>query len=217
MTGLKWGLAGLRELKARIDPNKRLEELREEYVLEEFPRIFAVMETRLNEIAGAGCTPQEVVILIHQTLESGSRTLDEEKRKRLFNVLVNGLCAKQWNKVQHRLMLRYASDLEEEHVDQLRRTTAFGRGHAIGPLRRAIERELISRGLLEEKTKQVRNPKWKPPPAPKLDGRGGIVVPRDRRGERIPEFIDEISVSQSDLGRQFLEHLRDPEAHDASE
>jgi hypothetical protein len=213
--GLSAGKSVLSFLKTWLDPDMRarLDNEITMHVLSEIPRIMRLLDERIDDVVASGCTPHEANIIAHQVIEAQQRTLDEEKRRRLSNVLVNGLCAKEWSKARHRLMVRLASELEEEHVEVLKQASLFPRRWiAAGTMRRALERELISRGLLEEETKQVRNPKWKAPPAPKLDARGGIVMPRPTREERVPEFIDEISVRRSDLGREFLEHLRDPEA-----
>lgn len=207
-------------LDAQLAPHmrKRLDEEIITHVLSEIPRIKRLLEERIDDVAASGCTAHEANIIAHQVIEAQQRTLDEQKRRRLSNVLVNGLCAEAWSKARHRLMVRLASELEEEHVDVLQRAPLVPRrGYTVVGMRRALERELISRGLLVEEAKQVPNPKWKPPPAPKMDARGGIVMPRDSRRERLPEFIEEISVRRSDLGRDFLEHLRDPEEREPIE
>ena len=68
----------------------------------------------------SGCTPHEANIIAHQVFEAQKRTLDDDKRRRLSNVLINGLCTEHWDKATHRLMVRLAEELEEEHVERLR-------------------------------------------------------------------------------------------------
>ena len=108
---------------------------------------------------------------------SVKRTLDEEKRARLTNVLINGLAAHHWDKVTHRLMVRYAVELEEEHIERLKTyasdefhphaeteaarkaeeerlnldgDAAFRHWTLRDEVNRALDRELLGRALLEE-------------------------------------------------------------------
>lgn len=135
--GVTAGKSLLNYLKALLDPHmrRRLDEEITLHVLSEIPRVKRLLEERIDEVAASGCTAHEANIIAHQVIEAQQRTLDEEKRRRLSNVLVNGLCVDHWKKARHRLMVRFATELEEEHVDCLRSAMpAFGwrRGYAIG-------------------------------------------------------------------------------------
>lgn len=210
-------------------------------MLSEIPRVKRLLEERIADVEASGCTPEEANIIAHQVIEEQKRTLDEEKRRRLSNVLISGLCAKQWEKSRHRLMVRLAAQLEEEHIEHLHgqartpeylerrklerearsklsikeREKASRRDDELAPVRDAIERELISLGLLTEITEQVPNSRWKEPPLPTLNRDGKLT--RERRNtfdKREPEFVDKTHVRIALLGHQFLRHLRDPEAPD---
>jgi len=207
--GLCAGKSLLSYLAAKLDPNMR-RQLDEEitlHVLSEIPRIKRLLEERIDDVAASGCTPHEANIIAHQVIEAQQRTLDEDKRRRLSNVLLNGLRVEHWDKARHRLIVRLASELEEEHVECLQH--AWTRRRATGAVQRAIERELFSRGLLDEESKEIPNPRWR---APAVDGQGRKLRQAGLLQEHVPEFIDEKSVRISDLGREFLDHLRDPEA-----
>jgi hypothetical protein len=157
------------------DPNKRkaLQQAIEDHVLEELPRMASMINNRIDEVVASGCSVQEASIVAYQVIESQKRTLDEEKRRNLSLVLVNGLCAQPYDKVKHRLMVRLTTELEVDHVERLRSAsrseTLAGRTQmrsrqSIGAtdaerdersLRNALDRELISRGLMEEKIKPI--------------------------------------------------------------
>lgn len=209
-------------LKAMADPGKRrlLEEQKDEHVLSELPRIIGLLEDRCADLEARGCTPVEANIIAHQVIEAQKRTLDEEKRHRLTNVLVNGLSAEHWDKATHRLMVRLASDLEEEHIERLRRHDLRHANHAIrerdrqasevkatrASLRRAfdhdavvnsLERELIALGLLEE----VRGPRpfAKPTTVGKWPDDHEYAAKDMQTSNKIAR-----------LGEMFLDYLRDP-------
>src|ERR1051325_2338569 len=116
------GKIGASYLRALLDPNmrRRLAQEIEDHVLVELPRIVRLIEDRCADLEARGCTPHEANIIAYQVIEAQKRTLDEEKRARLTNVLINGLAAGHWDRVTHRLMVRYAVELEEEHIERLK-------------------------------------------------------------------------------------------------
>jgi hypothetical protein len=215
------GKATVSYLVALLDPGKRrhLEQAIEDHVLAELPRIVGLIEERCSDLEARGCTPVEANVIAHQVIEAQKRTLDVEKRARLTNVLINGLAAHHWDKVTHRLMVRYAVELEEEHIERLKAYTSdefqsyaeaqAGRKaeeerlHLDGDaadrhwmlrdqVSRALDRELLGRALLEEERKL---PRTVSRPGP----RGSAVVGNEEVRTRITE-----------LGSTFLEYLRAP-------
>jgi len=210
----KQGLKVVSELRKRLDPNKRLAETTMDAVWDQLDYIYGQLEQRIAEVSASGCRPDEVVILAHQMIEATKRTADEEKRRRLADVFVNGLCMPDWDKVTHRMMLRFADELEEEHVARLARDVRTkeeilrdneeaannkpdwpGTDEYQALVRKrnavqdAIEQELIARKLLDV-------------PEPLSDEEKNRPINRvmSRRGPWI-----------SVLGRMFLEHVRGPE------
>src|SRR4051794_19625837 len=127
MTGLtiasKAGKSVLKYITTMMDPELRraLDQEIESFVLSELPRIHRLIEERIDQVQAAGCSVEEALIIAHQVYEAQKRTLDAGKRRRLSNVLVNGLATPQWDKARHRLMVRLTEELEEEHIDRLRR------------------------------------------------------------------------------------------------
>lgn len=109
-------------LNKLLDPNKRraLDAAITEHVLAEIPRVVQVLTERIAKLSASGCTPEEASIIAYQVFEAQKRTLDGDKRRRLSNVLINGLCSPQWDRATHRLMLRFTDELEEEHIQRLR-------------------------------------------------------------------------------------------------
>jgi hypothetical protein len=105
-------------LKAMLDPGlrRKLDEEIANHVLSEIPRILRILEARIQDVSASGCTIQEANIIAHQVIEAQQRTLEEEKRRRLSNVLINGLCSPRWDKAKLRLLIRLTSELEEEHI-----------------------------------------------------------------------------------------------------
>ena len=98
------------------DPERRhaLDSARDRFVLEELPRLRSHLHTRLAEIDAARLNTEELLIVVEQTFEMQRRSVRREQCRRLTNVLVNGL-RDPWDHVEHRLMLRYAFELEPEH------------------------------------------------------------------------------------------------------
>lgn len=207
--------------KALLDPKmrRRLDTEIQNHVLAELPRIVHLLEERCADLEARGCTPREANIIAYQVIEAQKRTLDEEKRARLTNVLVNGLAADHWDKVTHRLMVRYAVELEEEHIERLKaygpnefrcyaeaereRKAEEERLHLDGDtalrhwmlrdaVNRALDRELLGRALLEEQRK------------PQIDLRRGspndVIVGKEEVRTRVTE-----------LGATFLKYLQTPE------
>lgn len=211
-------------LVALLDPNKRrqLEQAIEDHVLLELPRIVRLLEERCADLEARGCTPYEANVIAYQVIEAQKRTLDEEKRARLTNVLINGLAADRWDKVTHRLMVRYAVELEEEHIERLKayvsdefhsyaeaeaaRKAEEERLHLDGDaavrhwmlrdeVNRALDRELLGRALLVEE----RKPRMVPRRVLRPGIPGGVVVGAEEVQTRITE-----------LGATFLQYLRAP-------
>ena len=208
-----------------FDPGRRrvLEEQMMEHVLEEIPRVAKLLEERIEDVRASGCGHEEANVIAFQVIEAQQRTLDDEKRRRLSNVLVNGLCKAPWNKVEHRLMVRLTSQLEEEHIARLRwevRTfeeqvaAAAARARPEQPLpslrerqvrtsvSNAIERELVSLGLLNEKIK----------PKVTLQKHERVGQPRT-----VSDVAMESKLSISHLGLALLEHLAEPLPRESQE
>jgi hypothetical protein len=204
-------------LKNYADPDKRkaLDAEITNYLLSEVPRIILLIEERDRELRAAGCTPLEAQVIAYQTLEDQKRTLDTEKRARLTNVLVNGLCDSKRDAVKHRLLLRLTSELEEEHIDRLRRYTMDAhqlraqaptepysldreyqeRLRESNAVEDALRRELVARGLLEQETK------------PKLKKQRVEVAGQTPLVEDL-ELVTTTNITR--LGRALLEYLKDP-------
>jgi hypothetical protein len=208
-------------LKGQLDPDKRrrLDQEIQDYVLAELPRIVLLLEERCADLEARGCTPVEAVTLAHQVIEAQKRTLDEEKQARLTNVLINGFAAHHWDKVKHRLMVRYVVELEEEHIERLKAYASDEfRSHAEtaaarraeeerlhiegddavfrhwtlrGQINRALDRELLGRGLLDEQ----RQPR--------------MVAKRGTRGDVLVKN-EVMQVRLTALGETFLDYLRTP-------
>jgi hypothetical protein len=150
-------------------------------------------------------------IIAYQVIEAQKRTLDDEKRARLTNVLINGLAAHHWDKVTHRLMVRYAVELEEEHIERLKiyasdefhpyaeteaarkveeerlnldGDAAFRHRTLRDQANRALDRELLGRMLLDEQR----------------------MVPKPGRGN----LVEDVRMRLTALGETFLEYLRTP-------
>lgn len=216
-------------LKAILDPSlrRKLDEEITNHVLSEIPRILRILEARIQEVQASGCTVQEANIIAHQVVEAQQRTLEEEKRRRLANVMVNGLCAPRWDRVRVRLLLRLTSELEEEHITLLQRyamspeeRAAIAARDAHAPtmveteagqrvwrpspehverweLTDALTRELVSRALVLEI------------PSAKVIRSFGGFEESPGAGEDVEiDWANEIAP----LGLSLLEHLRDPEA-----
>lgn len=219
----KGAVAATGYLKSLLDPNKRrlLDEQIITHVLEEIPRIVRLLDERVADVRASGCTPEEANIIAHQVVEAQKATLDADKRRRLSNVLINGLLTPRWDKVKHRLLIRLTAELEEEHIAVLRREirtsaeiqqeeraarslTQNGETYlqAIATFREqqaiaiALDRELLARGLMNEVTK------------PKLKMQD-FNSSRERRAVENVELVTRTSISS--LGRDLLEYLRDPE------
>lgn len=221
-------------LKKSLDPNKRLADTTTETILEELARIHRLMNEHIAEIAASGCTPVEAHVIAYQAVEAMKRTAEQEKRRRLSNVVVNGFRQPKWHKATHRLMVRLTDELEEEHVLRLHQ----GRPHmseqmgpnnpkehnarvfremkarqeentqietAIAPVRDAIERELIARGLIDESMQTRMGLKLT---------QAQLRAREEARG-RVEELVPVRRVSK--LGYMFLEYLRDPESEGEDE
>lgn len=208
-------------LKTLMDPEKRrlLEEQTMEHLLEELPRMHRLIEERCADLEDRGCTHVEANIIANQVIEAQKRTLDEDKRRRLTNVLVNGLAADAWDKRTHRLMVRLTIELEEEHIEKLRlhldaaeRFVSFrekterqaaeearwpvedeqerhrrrGLHEAVGD---ALDRELVTAGLLNE---------WRTT--------GGHHTTLGQQ-----QTVVDVTLRITNLGRLFLQYLREPE------
>lgn len=225
----KAGSAAFAYLKAMLDPGlrRKLDEEIANHVLSEIPRILRVLEARIQDVSASGCTVQEANIIAHQVIEAQQRTLDEEKRRRLSNVLINGLSSPRWDKAKVRLLIRLTSELEEEHIALLQwyaatreeREAMDAQRNEPSPmvetspgvkewrptvdheerwaLEDALQRELVSRALLVETTTPQ------------------IVRPVGEEDE-VRGYVDSVKLDWSHevapLGRSLLEHLRDPEA-----
>lgn len=191
------------------DPGRRaaIEAATTAWVLEELPRHRRLIEQRAAEIAAAGCSAEEVMALASQTMEAQRRAFYGHKRRALTNVLVNGLCVKERESARHRLYLRLTSELEAEHIAIL--------GTYVGPVSgalspstrdhvdlrhsdtgRALARELIARGLLFEDMNI------------ELDA---AEPARRGRPQAAPKVKTKVATDVTWLGRDFLEHLRDPD------
>lgn len=230
---IKQGIGVLKLLRSYLDPGKRhaLEEAVTDHVLSEIPRILHLLEDRIDRVHASGCTPEEASIITYQVIESQQRTLDEEKRRRLSNVLVNGLCVPRWDRRLHRLLIRLTAEIEEEHIALLQwygadtpeeraRIHAAQRdepsrfvemspnvwnytpeGRKQADLEEALTRELISRGLLVETTE--------------------AKVRREHEEEHFDKgLVDDVELewdqSISSVGRSLLAYLADPEAASAA-
>lgn len=215
--GKRAGSAAIKYLSARLDPNKSraLDEEITAYVLAELPRLKQLIDERFAQIEASSLTHEETLIIIHQTFDSMQRTLDQEKRRRLTNVLVNGLCA-SLDKVKLRLLIRLTAEIEEEHIEvlrleartpdeRLRDLQARPPGPTIIPtprevyeeqaIGRALDRELVARGLLSENIK------------PKVKTQA-FQSTGDRLAVEKVELETRITISK--LGRDLLAFLRDP-------
>lgn len=224
----KAGGAALSYLRAMLDPGlrRKLDDEITNHVLEEIPRILRILEARIEDVKASGCTVHEANIIAHQVFEAQHRTLDDEKRRRLSNVLINGLCAAPWDKARHRLLIRLTSELEEEHIVVLQwhaatpdeRRTMDAQNPEPTPMvetapgvkewrptpeleqrwdfHDALQRELVSRALLIET------------PTPKV-----VRVGIDESAE-VEDVELDWSVELAPLGRLLLSHLRDPDVVD---
>lgn len=204
-------------IDAVLDPGKHraLDAAITAHLLSELPRTRRLLLERMGWIAASGCTPIEAQAITYQVIEEQKRTLDPDKRRRLTNVLVNGLQEEEWDKAKHRLLIRLVSEIESEHVmvlnglaggrrlgqpeidestlspeEQVRRAMTW---KAIRP---ALVRELIARGLITEMTDSKVTAS--PYPAP------GQTVGRPK-----VELNQRTAISE--LGRELLELLRDPD------
>jgi hypothetical protein len=204
-------------IDALLDPdpgsNRKLDAAFREYVLSELPRLRHLLLERMDRIAASGCTPLEAQAITYQVIEEQKRTLDPDKRRRLTNVLVNGLQEEGWDKVKHRLLVRLASEIEGEHIfvlnnfmngllarkpiptdlpeDERRRREATWR--EIFPV---LVRELVARGLIIETT----DSKIKESP-----------YPRPGRTAGDPKLEVKQKTELSHLAGDLLKMLRDPE------
>jgi hypothetical protein len=225
----KGGGAVFAYLRSLLDPGLRrqLDEEITNHVLSEIPRIVRVLEARIHDVSASGCSVHEANIIAHQVLEAQRRTIDDDKRRRLSNVLINGLCSPAWSKALHRLLVRLTSELEEEHIAVLRwyaatpeeRNALDALENEPSPmvetapgvkewrptaehrkrwdLHDALVRELVSRALVLEI------------PTPK------ITRPT---GEPHSKAVNDVELDWNNeiapLGLTLLEHLRDPELPD---
>jgi hypothetical protein len=222
----KAGGSAFAYLKSLLDPGMRrqLDEEITNQVLSEIPRILRILEARIEDVSSSGCSVHEANIIAHQVLEAQRRTLDDDKRRRLSNVLINGLCSPNWSKARHRLLVRLTSELEEEHIALLQWYAATpeerkvldarddepspmvetARGdkewrptaehHRRWDLQDALTRELVSRALLLET------------PTPK------ITRPLGSPDSDAVEDVElDWSKEVAPLGLSLLEQLRDPE------
>lgn len=219
---LKGSVKAATAIKALLDPNAHLDGEITSYLLDEIPRLHSLLarfEKKIEEAEARGLTPKDAMLLTHHVIEEQKRTLDEDKRRRLSNVLINGFSWPDWDKTTHRLMVRLTAELEEEHVARLRRDVRTGeeiqehnerhfeRINREPPLSEtvirqqaavagAIERELVARGLLNEEQSAV--------PA--------RLATRDEINNRKPAPTKiEVTRRISHLGWLLLAHLRDPE------
>ena len=194
-----------------LDPDRRIQlaAMITDYVLSELPRMKRLLEQRCQAIEASGCSPVEAQIIAFQTIEAQKRTLDDEKRRLLTNVLVNGLCVARWNKAKHRLLIRLTSELEPEHIERLRQLTQRNyigmrrwpelseeeeseRLEAWREITPALTGELVARGLIDEKLESKRS--------------GARAI-----GERAGDLKLETKHEIAKLGRELLDHLRDPD------
>lgn len=214
---------GLAHLRSVLDPGfrRRLDAATTAHLLAEVPRVLRLLEAKIDEVRASGCSPSEASIIAYQVVEAQQRTLDVSKRRRLSNVLVSGLCTAPWSRARHQLMVRLASELEEEHIlelswyiktpderqaewqrpDGVWRTIAGG-AQTFTPtsaqidkydLADVFQRELISRGLLDET------------PTPR------VMRQRDSEYDAVDDVDLDWKREITPIGRAFLEHIKDPE------
>ena len=203
------GFASLFELiEALIDPSKsqKIDRAITAHVLSELPRMKRLLEERIADVEASGCTLPEAQVVAYQTIEAQKRALDGEKRRLLANVLVNGLTSDDWDKARHRLFIRFASELEPEHIHLLRRHVELlassvrrtTKDPARSPdtpknveateVRLALLQELVARGLLAHNAGAEKNPVY-----------------------RHPDAEHEKKMHATPLGSRFIRYLRDPE------
>lgn len=211
-------------LKGQADPEGRawLAKEIENHLLSELPRLSALISERCADLEARGCTHYEAMIIVHQVIEEQKRTLDGEKRARLTNVLVNGLAADRWDKVTHRLMLRYAIALEEEHVDRLKSyASEFVSAAEAAAIRAAEEVRL---GLEHDSDDAFRHWQQRYAVEDALDlellglgllkearmSRGAVLVSNSRPGPSRLIGGDDVRIQIAALGHTFLAYLRDP-------
>lgn len=177
------------------------------HVLSEIPRLLSLLQERIHEIDAAKCSPEEVQIIVYQAIDEQRRTLDGDKRRRLTNVLINGLTAEERDLAEHRLLLRATGELEEEHIDILARWNAAPtlppeQANLYPPpehllraseVRQALIRELVRLGMLTQKTS--------------TEQKRGMR----KAGERSGQVELTTTTQLSRLGARFLKFLRDPE------
>ena len=191
-----------------------------------------MLQERLADIQASGCSPEEACIIAYQVVEAQRRTLDDEKRRRLSNVLLSGLCQQHWDKSKHRLLLRLTSELEEEHIAMLRwyaqspeersrereardekplfvemSPGVLGptpEGRELMAVEDALMRELVSCGLLIE-TQEAHVTQEPLDDEEIFTGRG-----------RVQDVAFDWSTEISPLGRALLAHLEEPASHSSS-
>jgi hypothetical protein len=184
-------------LDALTDPEKRhaLDELKDAHVLEELPRLRRLLNEKLEQLEESRLNVEELMIVVSQTVDMQRRTVRHEQRRRLTNVLVNGL-DDPWNDVEHRLLLRWAFELDPEHIlilDNWDKPYSAKRSPAnetnvfvAQEIERALRRELVSRGVLHEELRS-----------------GASMHIAHQPGIHA-------TLNMTDLGRRFLSSLRDP-------
>jgi hypothetical protein len=225
---VKTGTALLRTLRGWIDPNRGIEEATDAFVLEELPRIVALLDSRAAEIQASGCTHEEAKIIAHQVIEAQRRTIDPDKRRRLSNVLVNGLCDPNWNKAKHRLLIRLTSELEEEHIAELRYYTQTPEERQREAAARPQEPSAMvetSPGKHEWKPTREQRERWAVGDAlvRELISRGLLletpspkIVRPSSHDDPDEHFVDDVeldwSTEVSELAYTLLAHLKDPES-----
>ena len=225
--GVKLGVA----IRKAMDPgrSRALDKAVTEHILEEIPRIVRLLQERINEVNASGCTWEDVKIISEQVFDAQRRTIDQDKRRRLSNVLINGFCAPAWDKATHRLMVRLTAELEEEHVERLQRAATRTFQGFVGRQRPRLgvgviidddpalqhlpqnergqiymERKAVGRGIERE-----------------LIARGLMdevtqeiprLASREETNKKIkPTPRTELVPRISALGRRFLDYLKDPE------
>jgi len=226
--------AGLSYLKAILDPGlrRKLDEEITAHVLAEIPLVLHLLEERIEDVRASGCSVHEANIVAQQVFEAQRRTLDGAKRRRLANVLVNGLSSPRWGLAKHRLLIRLTSQLEEEHITVLRwyartpeeeqqpeATGAFSERFTevqIGPNAYRITQtpEQCERTDLEEALAQelISCGVLLETPKPKVHRDQDELYRRGRVEDVELEWEREVT----SIGRALLAHLRDPDLQNAA-
>jgi hypothetical protein len=178
--------AAIELLRDSIGP-PNLEKVATEMLQEDVVRLHRQMvqlNHRLTDEVRVKMDPIETLELVTQTLTNMARTASRDKRRAMSNVLVNGLDRVDVSALERRLFVRATADLDMAHIDLLRRYEQAQQNLEtliLSEHEQALAHELAGRSLLVRVESAAYG--------------GALVLAYE---------------GVTDLGRRFLEHLREP-------